>query len=211
MQLQMPSQRGSLTYDAFHQAAIASQHINVVVKDDVTLPIEASRHVSFCNGHANCIRKTLTQRTSCNLHATGHSKLWMSRCLTSSLSKLLECIDGDFIRAPKALASQMQHCIQHCRRMAVRQHEAISVYPSLSWGELHDVSPQSIRQWSTAKRSSQVSRTGIFHHIGTEHSDSVNRQPIQHILSQVWPLRAEMRGSVQGHWNCVKCHTDDSA
>src|SRR5665213_268281 len=62
-QAKMSRERGRLLSNTFHQIAIATDGVRVVINDFVAWPVIASGEPGFCNGHADAIAKALPQRT----------------------------------------------------------------------------------------------------------------------------------------------------
>ncbi len=77
--------------DAFHQAAIAHEHIGVVVDNAmVAVAVEFAGQQLFCQGHAHSIGQTLTQRAGGGFHTRGQSVFGVARCLAVHLAEVLQ-------------------------------------------------------------------------------------------------------------------------
>jgi hypothetical protein len=55
--------------DAFHQAAVAEEHIGVVVDDGKAWAVELGRQHVLRQRHADGVRESLAERTGGGLHA----------------------------------------------------------------------------------------------------------------------------------------------
>ena len=67
----MPRQRTRFVADAFHDVAVAGNHIGMMVDEVEIRPIKHRRQLLFRNRHPDRIGKPLTQRAGCRLNAHG--------------------------------------------------------------------------------------------------------------------------------------------
>ena len=109
--------------DAFHQAAVAHEHVGEVIDDVEAVAVEARREHLFGERHADRIGETLAERTGRRLDAGRFARFGMSRGLRMQLAEMLDLVDRQVV------AGQMQQRVLQHRAVAVRQHEAIAVGP----------------------------------------------------------------------------------
>ncbi len=95
-------QRASLVADALHQAAVASEHVGVMVNHRMARPVELLGQALFGHRHAHRIGQALTQRSGGGLDARRITVLGVARRLGVKLAELLEVVDRELV------ASQMQ-------------------------------------------------------------------------------------------------------
>ena len=88
--------------DAFHQAAVASEHVGVMVNHRMARPVELLGQALFGHRHAHRIGQALTQRSGGGLDARRITVLGVARRLGVKLAELLEVVDRERV------ASQMQ-------------------------------------------------------------------------------------------------------
>ena len=122
-QAQCSGERARLVRDAFHQAAVAGEHVSAMVDDRVSGPIEVRRQKRFGERHADGVGETLPERSGRRLDAGRHADFRMSGRFRMQLAKPLE------LRNRQVVAGQMKQRVLKHRAMSVRQHEAIAVGP----------------------------------------------------------------------------------
>ena len=89
--------------DAFHQTAVASDHISVVIDKIVT---KFSRQMAFGHGHANSIGNALAKRASGCFNAACMAKFRMPSGACAKLSEI-----ADFINRHIGIAGQVKQRI----------------------------------------------------------------------------------------------------
>jgi hypothetical protein len=118
---QMARQRDRLVADAFHQAAVAGDHVGVVVDHGVAV---ACGHHALGKRHAHGIGQTLAERAGRRLDAGRVAELGMAGGLRTQLAEAL-----DLAHRHVGVAGQMQQRIEQHRAVAGGQHEAVAVGP----------------------------------------------------------------------------------
>ncbi len=162
------SQRADFMGDAFHQTAVAHEHIGVVIDDLVPVAVELRSHDLLGHGEADGIGQALTQRTGGGLDARGIAELRVTRGLAVQLAEILQVIDGQVV------AGQVQQRIDQHRTMAVGQHEPVTVCP-LRVGRtvLQMVAPEHFGDVRHAHRGTRVAAVGFLHGIHAEGADGI--------------------------------------
>ena len=123
--------------NAFHQAAVAEEHVREVIDDRMTRAIELRREGFLGQGHADRRGQPLAQRTGRGLDAEPRIVLGMPRRVRAELTELLQILDADRI------AAEVQHGVQQHRRVAVREHETITIEPQrIGWVVLQLLAPE---------------------------------------------------------------------
>ncbi|MGY4486277.1 hypothetical protein ACVWWR_005468 [Bradyrhizobium sp. LM3.2] len=118
--LEMASERDRLLADAFHQTAVADDHISEMIDKAFAVP-RIAHSLGEC--HADRGRNPLAQRTGRRLDARRVAIFRMARRLGAPLPERLDVVEAD------VAAGKMEQCIEQHRAMARRQHEAIAVRP----------------------------------------------------------------------------------
>ena len=118
---QMPGQRNRFVAEALHQAAVAGDHIGIVIDEIVA---EARIHQPLGQRHADRRRNALPERAGGRLHAGRVAIFGMPRRLRSPLPE-----GPEFVRRHALVAGQVQQRIQQHRAVTGRQHEAVAVRP----------------------------------------------------------------------------------
>ena len=87
------SQTESFLRHAFHEAAVASDHIGVVVND---LFAETSALDFFSHRETDRVRNTLAERTSGHFNAVEQEVLWVASGFRAPLTKVLDLVERYF-------------------------------------------------------------------------------------------------------------------
>ena len=116
VETEMPGQRGRLRADAFHQAAVAADRVDVVVEDVETGPVVPRSQPLPRDRHADAGGDPRAQRTGGRFNPGHEMILRMSRCLAAELAEVADVVQR-YRRLPQALVvgihrlgpRQMQH------------------------------------------------------------------------------------------------------
>ena len=119
----MPASDAGLVRDAFHQAAVADEHVRMMVDDRMARAIEFGGEQRFRERHADRVGEPLSERPRRRLDAWRHAALRVPRRLRVQLAEALQLVDRQVV------AGQVQEAIEKHRAVAVREHEAIAVRP----------------------------------------------------------------------------------
>ena len=117
----MASQRDGFLADAFHEAAIADDHISFVVHKIVA---EARIQVALCHGHTDSGGNALAKRACGRLNAFGDEVFRVARRIGAQLTEI-----ADVVSADRFVPSEVQQRIDQHRAVARRQNEPVSVRP----------------------------------------------------------------------------------
>ena len=113
-------ERRGLVADAFHEAAVASDHERAVMHHVVT---ETAAQVALGERHADRVRETLSERTGRHFDAGGVADLGVTRRGRFPLAELLQVVEFE------PVAGQEQQRVLQDRGVPVGQDEAIAVGP----------------------------------------------------------------------------------
>ncbi len=94
---QMTRERRGLGRYAFHQIAVADQHISVMIHDLVFRTVVVCGEIGFCDGQTDAIGEALAQRTGRCLHPRRQSALGMSRTFAAPLAKLFDLFQRQIV------------------------------------------------------------------------------------------------------------------
>ena len=167
-QTQGAGQRADFVADAFHHAAVAEEHVGVVVDDAVAFAVELRRQDLLGDGEAHGIGQALAERAGGGLDARGVAVLRVTRGAAAHLAELLEVFDAQVI------AGQVQQRIDQHRAMAVGQHEAVAVGElGVARVVLEVVTPQHFGDIRHAHRGTGVAAVGFLHGIHAEGTNGI--------------------------------------
>ena len=121
LSLRWPASAMASWRDAFHQAAVAGQHIGVVVDEVVA---EGGVHDALGDREADRIAEALAERAGRGLDAGGMAVFGMAGGLGAELAEVLDLVDGHVL-----VAEEIEQRIEQHRAVAGRQDEAVAVGP----------------------------------------------------------------------------------
>ena len=119
-ELLVAGERGGLAADALHHAAVAGEHVGVVVHD---LGAERGGQEALGQGHAHAVGHALAQRPGGGLDAGGVAELGVAGRAAAPLTEGLEVVQAQVV------AGEVQHGVEQHAGVARRQHEAVTVRP----------------------------------------------------------------------------------
>ena len=117
----MPGERQRLVADPLHQAAVAAEHIGVVIDEVVA---ELGGEQALGERHADRIGDALAERPGRHLDAGREAALGMAGGAAAELAEMLQLVERHV-----GIAGQMQQPVEQHRAVPVRQHEAVAVGP----------------------------------------------------------------------------------
>src|SRR5262249_37658419 len=85
--------------------------------------VVAGGQISFGDGHADPVAKTLTERSCGSLHSRSYAALGMAGCPALPLAEALNFLQWQIV------ACEMKHAVDQHGGMAGREDEAISIQP----------------------------------------------------------------------------------
>ena len=117
----MTGQRDRFLGNAFHQAAVAGQHIGVMVDKVIA---EGRVHDALAERHADAVGEALAERAGGRLDAGGVAIFGMAGGARTELAEMLDLVERDV-----GIAGEIEQRIEQHRAMAGRQHEAVAIRP----------------------------------------------------------------------------------
>src|SRR5215831_18602038 len=133
----MASERRRFGSYALHHAAIATDRVDIVVKDLEVGTIVPISEPHLGNGHADAVGDPLSKRSSRCFDTRNQVVLGMTWSLASQLAKVTNIVERNrglpksfVFGIHRSRASEVKHRPQQHRSMSVRQHEPISVRPN---------------------------------------------------------------------------------
>ena len=109
--------------NSFHQAAVAKEHVAIVVDYVETGAIELGSQNFFRQRHTYCVGDALSQRAGGSFHAGCVAIFGMAGSFGMKLAETLDLLHRQIV------AGKVQQRINQHRAMPVGQHEAIAVSP----------------------------------------------------------------------------------
>ena len=168
------SQRACLVRNAFHQIAIAAQHIGVVIHNLVAGLVVDRAEVPLGHRHADAHRKALAQRTRRYLYPIGVTEFGMPRRPRMPLAKALQIVNRHLVPGKK------QRGVKQGRSVPIRQDEAIAVRPLRSRRVvLHRFVKKKIGYRCTAQRRARMTALGLLHLVNSQQPQCVNRKFVE--------------------------------
>ena len=201
-QLQVPGQRGGLGADALHQAAVAAQRVDVVIKQLVARPVEGGGLPQPGDGHPDAGGDPGAQRAGGALHPGCPAVLGVTRALGVQLPKPAQVLqrhggltDDLVVGVHRLHPGQVQHRIQQRRRVPNREHEPIPIRPHRQLRvEAQIVLPQLVGHRGQRHRRARVPRVGRLHRVHRQRADRVDGQLFDRV------------GGATLVRTCSKCH-----
>ncbi len=162
----MPGEIDRLVADAFHQAAVAADHVGMMVDQLGTV---ARRERALGDRHADRHREALPQWSRRRLDAEQVAIFGMTGSAEAELAEALDLLDVHVRVAGQVHAGVKQH-----RAVAGRQHEAVAVGPARVGGvEFQHLGEQHRRHVRHAHRHARVAGIGFFNRVHSEEADRV--------------------------------------
>jgi len=166
-ELEVPGERDGLMADALHQAAVAGEHVGVVVHQ---LRPELRRQDALAKRQADRVADALAERAGRGLDPVGVLVFRVPRRLAADLAEALDLLKRHVLH-PR----QVEEGIQQHRAVAVGQQEAVAVDPvGIGGVELHEVAVEHGRDVGHAR----MAGLRALHGVDGKEADAV-RQPAQ--------------------------------
>ena len=163
-------ERARLVRDALHQAAVADEHVRVVVDDRVARHVELACEQRLGERHAHRVGEALAERAGRRLHAGRNPRFRVSRRLRVQLAER-----GQLGHRQVVAGEVQQRVLQH-RAVAVGQHEAVAVGPVRVGRVVREVAvPQRDRDIGHAHRHARVPGLGLFDRVHRERANRVGK------------------------------------
>ena len=162
----MACERDRFLADAFHQAAVARQHIGEVIDD---VGAEAGGEDAFGERKAHRVAEALAERPGRGLDAGRVAIFGMAGGLGAELAEVL-----DLVERHVRVAGEIKHRIEQHRAVAGRQDEAIAVGPvRIERIELQEFGEKDRGDVGHAHRQAGMAGVGLFDGIHGKGSDRV--------------------------------------
>ena len=166
VQLQMAGEVDRLVADALHEAAVARDHIGVVIDD---LFAELGGEHALGQREADRHREALAERAGRRLDARRVEVLGMARGLRVKLAELLQ-----FVHRHDAGAEQLEHRIEQHRAVAGREDEAVAVRPMrIGDVEFQEAVEEHRRDIGHAHRHARMAGLGLLDGVHGKRTDGV--------------------------------------
>ena len=157
---------GGLAADALHHAAVAGEHVGVVVDDVVA---EGGGEEALGHGHADGVGDALAERAGGRLDAGGVPELGVTRRAAAPLAERLEVVHGQVV------AGQVQHGVEQHARVPGGEHEAVAVRPRRVRGVVAQVTrEEGVGDGSGAHRHAGMAGVGLLDAVDGEEADGLD-------------------------------------
>ena len=202
IELKMTGERGGLGADAFHQAAVAADRIDVVVEDVEAGVVVAVGQPLSCNGHADAHRHALAERAGCRFDARDPVIFRMPRRFAAELAEMFDVVerhrrlaDGFVLRIHGLGAGQIEYGPQQHRSVAVGQHEAVAIGPD--WVlriEAQDLVPNRVDQRRQRHRRAGMTGVRLLDGVDRQRADRIDRELVELFVGHATQLSLLHRG-----------------
>jgi hypothetical protein len=157
-ELERARERAGLVRDAFHEAAVAEEHVGAVIDDLVARTVELRGEHAFGERHADRVRQALSERARRRLDAGRETVFRVARRPGMDLAKALDLLHREVI------AGEMQQGVEQHRAVAVREHEAVAVDPLRIGRVVAQVAaPQHLGDLGHAHRHARMAGVRLLH------------------------------------------------
>ena len=152
--------------DTFHQAAVAHEHIGVVIHHRMAFAVELLGQQLFSQRHADGIGNALAERARSGFHAGRDAVFGVARSLAVQLAEILQLLHRQLV------AGQVQQGINQHRTVAVGQHKAVAVEPlRIARAVLQVLAPQGNGHVRHAHRGSGMAGIGLLNCVHCERTN----------------------------------------
>ncbi len=165
-ELLVAGEGGGLAADALHHAAVAGQHVGVVVDDVVA---EGGGEEALGDGHADGVGDALAERAGRRLDARRVPVLGVTRRAAAPLAEGLEVVDAQVV------AGQVQHGVEQHARVARGEHEAVAVRPRGVGRVVPEVTREErVRDGRGAHGHARMAGVGLLDAVDGQEADGVD-------------------------------------
>ena len=188
----MASERCCLAADAFHHVAVTAQRIHLVVEQRMSVAVVRGGEPTLRDGHAHAGRRTLTERAGGGLDARSPAVFRVPSAAAASLPKAFQIGQrhgrstqlGARLLVRRTLlrlhCAQVQQAVEQRRRVADRQHEAVTVRPlGIVRVVAQEALPQAVRGWRRTHRCAGVAGVRLLHRVNGQGAQCVDAQLIE--------------------------------
>ena len=161
-------ERARFVAHAFHEAAVAEEHIRAVIDHGEAGAVEFSGEHLLGERHADAVRNTLAKRPGARLDPRGHTHFRVTRRTGVQLTEGLQIIHR------KIVAREVQQRVLEHRAVSVRQNEAIAAEPLRVFRVVAEMAgPQGDSDICHAEGHAGVTRLGFLNGIHGKCTDGV--------------------------------------
>ncbi len=183
VQTEMTGQRGCFGSNPFHQTAVASVDICIMVDDGKIGAIEFGSKPSFSKSHPYSSSKSLPQRPGSHFNSGGQSIFRMPRCPAAPLPELLDLLEGEIV------AGKMQQRIKQHRTVPGGKNKTIAIGPVRSARIVFQITrPEGIGHRRPPHGQTRMAGFCLLDSIYGEKSDGVHRKLIDRLLQVCHPF-----------------------
>gem|GEM_PF-1404837 len=169
VELEVAGKGRGFVADAFHQVAVARQHVGVMVDQVVA---EAGVEMALGERHADGRRQALAQRSGGRLDPGRVFVLRMARRLRADLTEIPDLVDRHGL-----VAEQMQQGVEEHRAVARRQHEPVAIWPIGRLGvELEKLREKHGCDIGGAHRHAGMAGLGRLYGVHSERADGIGHR-----------------------------------
>ena len=163
--------------DAFHEVAVATKDVGVVVDDVIGVAIVDGGQVLLRSGDADGHAEPLSEGTGGDFHARGFAVFRVAGGVGSPLTELLKLFHGQVV------AGEMQGSVEEHRGVAVGEDEAITVDPLGIGGiMLHELVVEQVGDGSAGERCAGMARVGLLNSVDGEEAEGIDRELVELML-----------------------------
>ena len=165
----MAGQRDGFLADAFHQAAIACDHIGAVVHQIIA---ETRIEMALGHRHADGVGEALAKRTGGGLDAWRMAELRMAWRLRTELAEVL-----DLLACHLRIAGEIEQGVEQHRAVACRKDKPIPIWPVRGRGvELQEFLEQQGGAVGKAQRQAAMAALRLLDSVHAERPDRIGER-----------------------------------
>jgi len=155
---------------ALHHAAVAQEHVGVVIDDGVAGTVERLGEPALGERHAHGVGHSLAQGPRGGLDSEMGFPLRVAGRLGAELAEI-----SDFLHRQR-ITRKMEHRIQQHGRMPVRKHESVTVEPRRVRGiELKHVPPEDFGDVRHPHGGARMAGIGLLNGVHGQSTDRIGK------------------------------------
>ena len=192
VELEMAGDADRFVAHAFHQVAVGSDDIGVVIDD----AWKARGHHALCDRHADRGRNPLPERAGRRLDARSAPIFGVPGRPRADLAELLDVFDAQSFGA--ADAGQIEQAVEQHAAVAAREDEPVAIGPmGIGRVEFEHVAPENRGDVGHPHRQAGVAALGLLDRIEGEKADRIGHRVVRHARRTSGHGRCRHRGSPQ--------------
>ncbi|RMP59518.1 hypothetical protein ALQ20_01151 [Pseudomonas syringae pv. atrofaciens] len=154
--------------NTFHHAAIAHEHVGMVIDDGVAWTVELRGKRFLGSSETDGVGKALTQRTGGGLDARRVTVFRVAGSTAVQLTEVFQVVDGQVV------AGQVQQRVDQHRAVAVGHDEPVTVGKRrVCRVVFHIIAPKNLGDIRHAHGGTRMAAVGFLHGIHAEGTNSV--------------------------------------